>query len=251
MRTPFSRRRVRAAVFLSPLVVAAVLAPSSALAAPPQIVSLTGPTSVTDAGSATYTATATDPDDGANLLTPGANLKYSWALDGIPVSGNGDGTGTSSVTVTPPHGPSTIAVTVTAGPVGLETADEPSAPSSLGILANQKPNVPSITVPPVKAGVPVTLTANATDPDSDPIVGYTWNLGDNVPQNTTGNTITTTFAPGTYTVWVNPHDSLGAESSGPSPQFTVANQPPRAKLTVSPNPVGIGKTVNLSGVGSI
>jgi hypothetical protein len=255
MKTSAPWRRLRAAAVLSPLVVAAaLLAPASALAAAPTIDSgITGPPSTSGDVPVTYTVSASDPDDVLNVLNPGYNLTYAWTVDGTSVASTGDGTGASSITITPHHGHSTIAVTATAAPIGLMDAGaETSPPSTLDVLANHPPTVPTINVPqPVRPDIPVTITAAATDPDAtDSITSWTWNLGDGIPRNTTVPSITTSFTPGTHWVSVNPHDSLGGESSFTTPTFDVINQAPVSRLTASPNPVGVGRTVTLSSTGS-
>jgi PKD repeat protein len=253
MKTSAPWRRLRKAAFLPPLVVAAaLLAPASALAVvPPTITAISGSPSTTGDTPETYTVTASDPEDLLHVPNDGYNLTYKWTVDGSSVQGSGDGTTTSSITITPKHGHSKIDVTVAAAPTGIGDVSESASAPELDVLANHQPGVPTINVPqPVRPDIPVTLTASATDPDGDPITSWTWNFGDGIPHNTSVPSITTTFTPGTYTVWVNPHDSLGAENSGPSQAFNVVNQAPVSRVTASPNPVGVGKPVTLSGTGS-
>lgn len=255
MRTPVSRRRLRAAALLSPLAAAAILAPSSALAAAPSIT--INPPSASTVLNTPVTLTASSND-------PRGIASWAWDLDGdglfndatgatVSPSFNTRGVHTVRVEGTTPATPF-IAGDPTAMP---PIPDVPAAPGETGgasaaiTVNNRAPLTPTVSFTPStpSAGKPITFSAPTTDPDGDTL-RYVWDFGGGDVVTNAGPTIIHSLPPGVATVFATVEDGFGGTASANTGAFLVVNQPPRAKLTVSPNPVGVGKAVTLSGTGS-
>jgi len=154
-----------------------------------------GTVTVTEGESVTLRATASDPNNDT--------LTYAWTVDGQAVTNNAPEFvfGTAGRTV----GDHTVAVTVT-------DVDGMTANCSFTVTINRRPNrnpTVSLTLDKseVYAGDTVNATAQASDPDNDPLT-YSWTV-DGQPRSETGSQIainTSGMAGGSHTVTVTVRD---------------------------------------------
>jgi PKD repeat protein len=161
----------------------------------------------------------------------------------------GDHTGQSTMTqIVGDHGTHTVGVTVSAS--RLLGGPEVASTSLLVTVGNRTPPTPSVSAdhPVVLVGSPIIFTASSVDPDGDPVT-YNWNFGNGNTASSTGPTIQRTLPPGPATVSVTAQDAFGAPSPA-APIDVLVNQSPRAKLTLSQNPIGVGRELTLSSAGS-
>jgi PKD repeat protein len=204
--------------------------------------------------STTATVTATDAPPAANLsVTPSsgtvplavtADASASTDKDLTPIQTYtfdfGDGT-----VVGPQPGASashtyantgTYTVTVTVTDTGGQAS---SATSTVTVNPDQAP-VAKLTVTPPSGVPPLTVNADAsasTDTDSTPISTYKFDFGDGTvvgPQP--GASASHTYAnTGTYTVTVSVTDTAGLSSTTTATVLVSSDQPPVAKLNVTPS----------------
>ena len=189
MKISAPSRRLRSAAFLSPLVVvAALLAPASALAVPPTFdpaspITVTPSAPIYAGTPVTFTtAAASDPE--------GGQISYAWTI--TPKAAPNTGSGHQR----PDSVPDAWAVHGHGGRNGrsepdqslsTRTVSESSAPESVTItIANSSPTLASASVSTSvpSAGLPVNFSASATDPDvgdsQNPgdVLTYLWSFGD-------------------------------------------------------------------------
>ena len=101
-------------------------------------------------------------------------------------------------------------------------------------------------------GQTVTFTStSSTSVPENSIVTEEWDLDDDGQfDDDSGSTAQRSFAQaGSYTVSLHVVDNLGNEDVASS-TVQVANRPPTASFTVSPNPASTGQTVNFNGSAS-
>ncbi|HCX76356.1 MAG TPA: Crp/Fnr family transcriptional regulator, partial [Algoriphagus sp.] len=85
------------------------------------------------------------------------------------------------------------------------------------------------------APLSVTFTAQASDPEKDPIT-YVWDLGNGKTEKTTEPKLTTTFdSVGEYEVTVIASDPAGMEGKGPKANVYVGNVAPEVSIKVEGN----------------
>ncbi len=173
-------------------------APTVTITSPPN------PTTVNSGDSVTFTATATDPEDG-NIA---ANLSWSSNLDGVIGSGASFSTTTLSV------GTHTVTASVTdsGGASGSDTVSV-----TVNALPNDPPTV-TITSPAnpttVNQGDSVTFTATATDTEDGNIAAnLSWSSNLDGVIGSGASFSTTTLSVGTHTVTASVTDSGGASGS--------------------------------------
>lgn len=169
---------------------------------PPTIQCQPGTASVTEGQSVTLRAQASDPNNDA--------LNFTWTIDGQSVSNNRPdlefGTVGRSV------GRHTVKVTAT-------DVDGMTADCSFEVTVNRRPNRnPTVTLTldktEVFAGDTVMATAQASDPDNDPLT-YTWSV-DGQSRSETGSEIqinTSGMAGGSHSVSVTVRDDRGGSAS--------------------------------------
>jgi uncharacterized protein YfaS (alpha-2-macroglobulin family) len=179
---------------------------------PPTISCQPESSSVTQGDSVTLTATASDPNGDA--------LTYAWTVNGQSVTNNQATFEFGSTGRNP--GSYTVQVTVT-------DVDGMSANCQFTVVVNQKPNNPprvalTLDKTSVYQGESVQATANASDPDGDPLT-YAWELdGNRIRGNSSTNTIDTSgLAGGPHTVKVTVTDDRGASASD-TKTFTVTEK---------------------------
>ncbi|QYH39643.1 PKD domain-containing protein [Algoriphagus sp. NBT04N3] len=102
---------------------------------------------------------------------------------------------------------------------------------------NRPPVVESVTADKSSGLAPlsVTFTAQASDPEKDPIT-YVWDLGNGKTEKTTEPKLTTTFdSVGEYEVTVMASDPAGMEGKGPKANVYVGNVAPEVSIKVEGN----------------
>ena len=173
---------------------------------------------VTEGQSATVTARATDPNNDT--------LTYAWTVDGQSV----------------PNNQSSFAFGSTGRPIGVHTVrvtatdvDNMSAGCSFSVTVNQRPNRnPTVTLNldnrDVFAGYLISATAQAGDPDQDPIT-YAWSVdGQQRPGSSSQLNINTTgLAGGQHSVSVTVRDNRDGTATA-TQSFSV-----RERVTVLVN----------------
>lgn len=221
-----------------PMDVGAFVAPSALPVNHPPVLSAAPtctPNPATTGQTVTFSASATDADNDP--------LTYSWDM------GNGiTKTGASVTQVYATAGSYTVVVTVTDGKGGSDTK---SVAITVTTPVNHPPVLsapPTCTPNPGAVGQTLTLTASATDPDSDPLT-YSWDMGNGTTK--TGASITQVYnAAGTYTVTVTVSDGRGgSDSKTVSVPVNVAlNHAPvlSAIPTCTPNAGVVGQTLSFS-----
>ncbi|MFB3902952.1 MAG: PKD domain-containing protein [Acidobacteriota bacterium] len=162
---------------------------------PPTISCQPGTVTIIENESTTLRATASDPNNDP--------LTYTWTVDGQPVTNNQPEFvfGATGRTI----GTHTVVVTVT-------DVDGMTANCSFTVTINRRPNRPptvtlSLDKSEAYAGDTITGTAQASDPDNDPLT-YSWTV-DGQQRPETGNTITINtagMAGGSHTVTVTVRD---------------------------------------------
>lgn len=200
------------------------LAPTVSIAASPPTV-LTGE-------SISFSASGEDPD--------GGSLDFAWDLD---ADGFDDGS-TASIgpLVFEVPGTRRVRVSATDGEGG-RVVEELSV-----VIGNRGPSADFDWTPAtVERRRPVTFTSRATDPEGLDLVEQSWDLdGDGAYDDAFGPTATTTFHKGgTHEVGLRVVDAHGGIAEVRIP-IVLANRPPTASFTVSPEQPVVGDTVELT-----
>ena len=182
-----------------------------------------------------FTSTSTDPD--------GTIASVAWDLDNSGVFN--DGTTTTVSTTFTTSGPHTVRLKVTDDLGGTNAV-------ASNVVVNVKPTA-SFTVDPEKPieGDTVTFTSTSTDPDGT-IASTKWDLdGDGAYDDATGATATRKFTvPGSNPVGVRVTDDRGAVATSTMTLVVVANKPPVAVFSVSPDSPVAGQPVTLTSTSS-
>ena len=192
---------------------------------PPTIDDLEADTEGNEGDSLHFEATASDP--GNDTLT------FTWNFgDG---SANASGIGLDTIDHTfADDGEFNVTLTVTDGAAAAEA-------SVTVTVLNVSPTIDSVTVPgQAGEGASVTVTARASDPagPNDPLT-YTWNFGDNTPDQT-GASVQHAFADdGSYTVTVTVSDG-DRGTANTSRTIEVANNNPNISAVNGPAEVSEG-----------
>lgn len=170
---------------------------------PPTIACEPSNVTVTEGESATLQARASDPD--------GDPLRFEWTVNGQGV--NNDSPSFEFGTVGRDPGSYTVRVTV------HDTADNLSANCEFNVTVERRPNRPPVVTltldkTEVFAGEIVTATADASDPDGDPIT-YSWTVdGQSRPETSATLAINTSgMTGGSHSVTVTVRDDRGGEAS--------------------------------------
>ncbi|MCD6383171.1 MAG: PKD domain-containing protein, partial [Thermoplasmata archaeon] len=154
----------------------------------PPSVSIIAPSRVNVGESVHLSAEATDPD--------GDNLTFTWEM--------GDGTylhGREVNHIYQSGGNYTVTLRVSDGSISNSTATAEHV-----IFVNQPPEVVTPQDLQAISGEPVNLTADATDPDGDPLT-YQWDMDGDGRWDIAGKSITYTYTvPGEYTAYLNVSD---------------------------------------------
>jgi PKD repeat protein len=182
-----------------------------------------------------FAATATDED--------GDTLSYAWDF----------GDGGTSTQQNPTHtytapGNYTVTVTVSDGKGGTDS-------ESLPITVHQANRAPTVTASRTPTGViqpgtEVSFTANASDPDNDPLT-YAWDFGDG--GTSTQQNPTHTYAnPGIYTAKVTVSDGRGGTATDEvSVNVAGPNQNPTVSASRTPTGnVRVGNPISFSANGN-
>ena len=191
------------------------------------------------------------PATGVAPLTVSASTAASTDADGTIASSViawGDGATSSGPLATHVYAASgnyTVIATVTD-----DRGASSTAAASVSILANQPP-VARLAITPASGIAPVTATAStAASADADGTIASStidWGDGTSVAGSTAAHIYS---KPGTYTVMGCVTDDRGAKSCAAANISVVANQPPLAKLTVTPATGIAPATVTASASGS-
>ncbi|MEM7220381.1 MAG: PKD domain-containing protein [Pseudomonadota bacterium] len=177
-------------------------------------------------------------DATASVDPDGSITSYAWTF--------GDGNIGAGPTPSHTFGPGTWTVTLT-----VTDNDGAQHSVSMDVIGNQAP-VPAFSVDNPIGLVPHSITVDAsssTDPDApaDSIASYSWNFGDGTTASgvSASNTYTTA---GIYIVTLTVTDSRGESAS--TTQQVVANLPPVANFTASPEVGLIPLAVTVDGAAS-
>ncbi|MGH9341646.1 MAG: PKD domain-containing protein [Acidobacteriota bacterium] len=201
---------------------------------PPTIECEPASTTVTEGDQVTITAHVSDPDDDV--------LSITWrASGGAQITQQGENTAVLNTTGLSP-GTYTVTAEVSDG--------ENTAVCSTDVVVEKRMLPPTIECEPqvvnVTEGESVTLRAQASDPNNDPLT-YAWQVnGESVPNDQpTFEFGTAGRDPGTYTVRVTVTDVDGMTASC---EFTVnveqrPNRPPTVDLSLSDDDVSAGEQI--------
>ena len=212
-------------------------------------------------GAVSYKATSTDtpptavlsvtPNSGTSPLLVTADASASSDPDGS-ISGSTINFGDGSAAVAGPKathtynkaGVYTVTATVT------DNAGLNSTATKTVNIANLPP-VAKLSVTPTSGIAPVSVSAStsgSTDPDGS-VASSTINFGDGTAAS--GPTATHTYStPGTYMVTATVYDNLNASSTATQTVTVTADQPPIAKLAVTPTSGTAPLAVSASTAGS-
>jgi PKD repeat protein len=171
----------------------------------------------------------------ASATDPGADaLSYSWNF-GDSSSGSG-----ASVSHTyADDGTYTVTLTVTDGDGGSDTQTETV------VVANLNPVITSVSAPDGTEGVPIAMSATATDVPADPLT-FSWNFGD--ASTGSGASVSHTYADqGTWTVTLTVTDGDGG-SDTQTETVVVGNAAPVITSSSIPSSGVEGSSVALSAV---
>jgi PKD repeat protein len=195
----------------------------------PTITNLTGPVTLNEGQSATFSATATDP---GSIDT----LTYTWTFnDRTPTI-----TGQSVTHTFADNGSYPVVLTVT-------DKDGATTTQTLTVqVANIAPTPTGVTISStLKEGQPTTFSASATDPGVNDTLTYTWNFGDNTIPVTGQNVQHTYVDNGSYTIALTVTDNNGGTTTRTFP-ITVANLPPILSSLTVPNTLTEGQNGTFS-----
>ena len=100
-----------------------------------------------------------------------------------------------------------------------------------------------------RVGQPVTFDASSSIPSDQPIVDYSWNLGDG--QTESGQTVSHTYTgPATYMVTLNVTDGKGLWNILKQQMAVVQPYGPRAMFTITPETAHIGQSIEFDATAS-
>ena len=193
----------------------------------PVLGTVTVPSTATAGTAVTFSATATDAD--------GDTLTYTWFVNDVSV-----GQGSSKSYTFTKKGTYTVKVSVTDGTATVTSSDFTVT------VPNQPPVIGTVNVPATgTVGTAVTLSATATDADSDTLT-YTWYAG--TTQIGTGATFSwTPTTGGNYSITVDVSDGTATVTSA-AKSIAVNTKPVVTNITVSPSAPQSGQTVTLTAV---
>jgi peptidoglycan/xylan/chitin deacetylase (PgdA/CDA1 family) len=210
-----------------------------------------GKVAITATGPATtgsvLTATPSDFSDAGGLQLKYA---YTWTVDGQPVSGATDATGTKFTVPPVKHG-QTITVSVVASD-GTYTSDWPVTASVT--VPNSAPTAGTVAITPANPAAGQSLTATPTgfaDLDGDQLsYQYTWTVNGNTIAGATGNTFdTTSVVSGPVSVQVAATDGQGGTSPVAPASVTVIGYPKAGTVSISPAAPTTNQTVTANPTG--
>jgi PKD repeat protein len=175
-----------------------------------------------------FAGSATDPA-AADVLS------YDWSF-----TDGGSATGANPTHTFADDGTWGFTLTVTDDDGGSDTA------SGTVVVSNVAPTLNSVSAPDGVEGVPIAMSASATDPGSDALT-YSWSFGDS--SSGTGSSVSHTYADdATYTVTVTVTDGDGGSDSQ-TETVVVGNAAPVITSTSIPSSGIEGSAVALSAVG--
>jgi len=200
-----------------------------------------GPTSLMEGDSGTYSTSATDPD--------GDDVKYGWDWDGDNSIDEWTGFHTSGTSIQTSHKwntPGTFYVKVKAKDINDGQSSFSSA-LTVVVMANEPPDIPTTPTGPtiLSLDTPGTFSTSSSDPEGENIkYGWDWDGDDEVDEWTgfysSGLTVITDHSwsqPGTYIIRVKAQDSNGGQSSFSSSLTVnvVENEPPNTPELTGPD----------------
>jgi PKD repeat protein len=198
----------------------------------------------TPTASFTYTPSAPKSGETVTFTSSSADLDGTIASQAWDLDNDGafdDGTGTTASRSWPKGGKNTVRLQVT-------DDNGATAIASQVVSVSNRPPGASFSSTPTTAATsdPVTFTSAATDPDGT-VTAQAWDLdGDGQYDDATGSTATHAYAQdGTYTVRLLVTDDQGATATTEH-TIAVANRPPVANFTISPNPTSSGQTITFA-----